>query len=111
MSHLMAVSDVLITDYSSCAGDFALLKRPVILYQSDRDEYIQMDRTFYFDIDDSPFFVAQSQDELESIISSLSEESVVQNCIDIDKFYGTTESGHAAKTVAEMIVKHINKHG
>ena len=29
MSELLLVSDMLITDYSSCGGDFALLRRPL----------------------------------------------------------------------------------
>ena len=54
MADLLLIADMLITDYSSCAGDYALLKRPMVLYQADRQEYLERDRTFYFDIDESP---------------------------------------------------------
>ena len=70
MADLLLISDMLITDYSSCAGDFALLRRALVLYQPDRQEYVENDRTFYFDIDESPYIVAQNQQELESPFSN-----------------------------------------
>jgi CDP-glycerol glycerophosphotransferase len=39
MSELLLITDLLITDYSSCAGDFALLGKPIFLFQSDIEEY------------------------------------------------------------------------
>lgn len=103
MADLLLISDLLITDYSSCAGDFALTNRPVILYQSDRREYLDKDRTFYFDIDESPYLVAENQEQLEQIISSLTKEKVEQNCLDILKFYGDCETGKASLAVSNII--------
>jgi len=108
MADLLLVSDMLITDYSSCAGDFALLGRPLILFQSDRDEYLENDRTFYFDIDKSPYYAAKDQRELEEMIETLDDEKARVNCSDILEFYGTAETGHASRSVAERISSHIN---
>lgn len=36
---LLSISDVLITDYSSCAVDFAIKKQPIIVYTPDLDMY------------------------------------------------------------------------
>lgn len=37
---LLAAGDVLITDFSSCCVDFALLDRPVIFYLPDKDNFV-----------------------------------------------------------------------
>lgn len=38
---LLAMGDILITDYSSCCVDFALLNRPVIFYVPDKDWFVK----------------------------------------------------------------------
>lgn len=42
MQELLCASDVLITDYSSCMGDEALMKKPVFLYCPDLDDYVKL---------------------------------------------------------------------
>ncbi len=37
---LIAVSDMLITDYSSCVVDFALMEKPIAFYMPDHEEFI-----------------------------------------------------------------------
>lgn len=109
MGDLLLISDMLITDYSSSAGDFALLKRPIILFQNDREIYLEKDRTFYFDIDKSPFLVAMSQSEIIKIIEKLDKDMIFKNCEDILKFYGTHETGNASEMVVKYIVSKINE--
>lgn len=49
---IFAESDLLITDYSSVAFDFAYLRKPVLYYQTDRDEFFSGAHTVqkgYFD--------------------------------------------------------------
>lgn len=104
MKELLLISDFLITDYSSCAGDFALLNRPIILFQPDLKEYIKNDRTLYFDIKDSPFVTANSQTNLISEIENLDFDNVSKNCKNILDFYGTYETGEASKEVARYII-------
>jgi len=105
MKELLLISDFLITDYSSCAGDFALLNRPIILYQPDKKEYIKNDRSLYFNIEDSPFMVATNQQDLVSKIEKLDFTEAEDNCKNILKFYGTYETGNASERVANFIVK------
>lgn len=38
---LISISDVLITDYSSCCLDFALMNKPNLLYAPDYDQYCE----------------------------------------------------------------------
>ncbi|MGN7396879.1 CDP-glycerol glycerophosphotransferase family protein [Peribacillus frigoritolerans] len=108
MSELLLISDFLITDYSSSAGDFAVLNRPMILFQPDRKEYIKKDRTFYFDLDNSPYMIAKNKKELIDMIDSLDWNTISQNCKSILDFYGTLETGDASKRVVEYIVNKSN---
>lgn len=109
MAELLLVSDMLITDYSSCAGDFALTGRPIVLYQADIAQYLEKDRTMYFDMKDSPFFVAQSQQELENWIQQLTPEMAKQNCKEIMAFYQDCETGHAGESVAQIVSNWIDR--
>lgn len=107
MADLLLVSDMLITDYSSCAGDFALLGRPLILYQADRLEYLRDDRELYFDMETSPYYVAATQEALEKTVTEITQDDVKKNCRDILDFYHTTETGKASEAVAERILRHL----
>lgn len=62
MQELLCAADVLLTDYSSCMGDMALMKKPVFLYAPDLEEYIK-DRGFYWDIRTLPFPLSENQKE------------------------------------------------
>ena len=44
---LMAVGDMMITDYSSTVVDFALLNRPVVFYMPDHDDFISKSEPLY----------------------------------------------------------------
>ncbi|MBE6568567.1 MAG: hypothetical protein E7657_07920 [Ruminococcaceae bacterium] len=104
MGDLLLIADMLITDYSSSAGDFALLNRPLVLFQSDRQDYIENSRALYFDIRTCPYFVAETQDELEALIDNFTDDGVRANCEAVLNFYNTTESGHTAEAVAKRIL-------
>ena len=109
MTDLLLISDCLVTDYSSCAGDYALLGRPLFLFQDDIELYKAKDREFYFDMEDSPYLIANSQTELEDIIKNTSLEKAEKVCENILSFYKTVETGHAAEIVANRIVDFISK--
>lgn len=103
MADLLLAADMLITDYSSSAGDYALLGRPLVLFQADRDDYVKNERTFYFDVKSSPYYIAENQEELEQLIEGFSDQNIKANCKEILSFYGCCESGKASETVAERI--------
>lgn len=45
-------TDILITDYSSILIDYAVLKKPILIYAYDYEHYKANNRDFYFDFDD-----------------------------------------------------------
>ncbi len=61
IQELLCVADLFITDYSSTMFEFALLKKPCILFASDYETY---DRQFYFDIQKLPFPLATNSESL-----------------------------------------------
>lgn len=103
MADLLLISNILITDYSSCAGDFILLNRHVILYQPNSENYRSNERELYFDIGLSPFITAKSYSQLLSIIINLDDINASENCKEIRDFYGEYETGEASLKTAEYI--------
>lgn len=104
MAELLLIADVLITDYSSCAGDYALLRRPILLFQEDLEDYQSQNRQLYFAMEDSPYWVARDQAELEKLIDDLDWGKAAQNCEQILEFYGTHETGRASDAVCDYIL-------
>ena len=73
---LLAVSDMLISDYSSCVVDYALQNRPIVFYMPDYDEFISQAESLYdvfFDM--CKYNRCASVDELCDKISNPSNEA------------------------------------
>ena len=103
MADLLLITDILITDYSSSATDFILTEKPVFLYQSDIQEYLVKDRTFYYDIEKTGFLVSYSMEELINIIKSLDFKYYSNERI--RNFYGTYETGEASDKTVRFIIQ------
>lgn len=104
MNELLLVSDFLITDYSSSAGDFALLNKPIVLFQPNSEQYIQKGKTLYFDLDNSPYMIARNNQNLIEIFQDVEWNTIERNCRDILDFYGTIETGEASKRVVKYML-------
>lgn len=70
---LLAATDILITDYSSCLFDFLLLDRPIIQFVYDYDYYSKKDRGLYYPWQevDCGHVVFDEKDLLSAIIDCL----------------------------------------
>ena len=106
MTELLEIADVLVTDYSSSAGDFILTGRPVILFQPDREAFTAGDRQMYFDLDECPHLKARSEPELMAMLEGLDRLPDVS--ADVARFYGVKESGRASAAAARWIAGHID---
>lgn len=104
---LMAISDVLFTDYSSVLFEMGLIYKPVFLYTKDIKELIDS-RGLYFEMESLPFCFAENNDELINNIINFSDDHYKT---DIDKFnqkfLKANEPGTASKSVAEYILQRI----
>ena len=87
MAEILQATDLLITDYSSCAGDFILTNKPVILYINDYDAYITSDRGLHFDIEKTPFLFAKDNEELQEIVENLTTIKAKNNCEELKIYF------------------------
>jgi CDP-glycerol glycerophosphotransferase (TagB/SpsB family) len=103
ISELYVISDLLITDYSSVFFDYANLKRPMIFYVYDIDNYRDTLRGFYFDFEkQAPGPLVKTTEEV--IIQIRDKESLIQsNFEDFYKKFCYLESGHSSKRVVEKV--------
>lgn len=70
--NLLLLADILIADYSSIMVDYTILEKPIILFAYDLDDYISMERGFYFDYREMvPGKIVSNMDDL---IDSIKEE-------------------------------------
>ena len=104
-SELLLVTDLLVTDYSSIAGDFALLDRPIALYQPDLAEYIGSDRDMYVDPREYPYARAESEEQLLALFDD--PDALAARNPAIRAFYGMSETGRSAEAVAQWIAERL----
>ena len=107
INELIMASDLLITDYSSCSFDAMLAKKRVLLFASDIEEY-NKDRGTYFQLNELPFPLSESNDELMSAVEKF-DETVYQ--VDVEAFKQRMqmyEDGYATERVVERILQVIN---
>ena len=68
---LYLAADVLITDYSSVFFDYANLRRPILFFMYDYEQYKHEMRDFYFDIHMLPGPVLMNQEEVLKTLKNL----------------------------------------
>lgn len=107
ISELLLVSDVLISDYSSCMWDFSLIHKPVFAYASDIAEYKSYDRTFAFPIEKWPFTIATDTDELSCNINSFEIEFYLKKVKDFLKKEISFDKGNASEKLCKIILNAI----
>lgn len=69
-NELLSIVDILITDYSSIAFDFLLLKRPILYFTFDLESYIK-ERGLYFDIHEMAGVVCESAEQIIDEIKNI----------------------------------------
>lgn len=103
MQELLAISDILITDYSSTMFDMAMQHKPCFLYAPDIDIYLKKERNLYFDINKLPFKISKSNEELKKNISEFNYEEYIDNVNIFNSKIKIFEDGFASKRVVEKI--------
>lgn len=105
---LYVVADILITDYSSVFFDFAILKRPMIFFVYDIEEYRDNLRGFYFDFEKkAPGLLTKSTEEVIAEVKRIDRDGFTPTK-EIEAFYDKfcyLEDGQATKRVVETLFK------
>ena len=102
IQELLAAADCLVTDYSSCAFDFMLTRRPVFLFATDVKEY-DVERGFYYPLETTPFSLAHDNAELMKNIDAFDEAAYLPKVEAFLKEKGCMEDGRASERVADLI--------
>ena len=98
---------MLITDYSSSMFDYAMLRRPCILYATDVEQY---DRGYYYGFKELPFPLAQSGEELKNLIENFDSAAYLARLEEfLNNTLGLKEQGVAAKELAEWMRQRMIK--
>jgi CDP-glycerol glycerophosphotransferase len=108
---LYLIADILITDYSSVFFDYANLKRPMIFYVYDIEEYRDNLRGFYFDFEKTAPgpLVKTTEQVIECIKKTEEEDYALPDSFELfyEKFC-YLESGQSSKRVVERVFQGRN---
>lgn len=104
ITNLYLIADCLITDYSSTMFDYALTGKPVFLYAPDSETYFSI-RHSYFDLEDLPFELCKSIEELENRILNFNINTYKKNVNLFFNKINLLEDGHASERVVNLILK------
>lgn len=106
---LLVMSDLLITDFSSVMMDFAIMRKPVFLFITDLEQYIQRCRDIRPIFYQLPFALAHSNDELCNAICEYDELEYQKDLkIFMDDNFQSYDDGHASEYVVDRIKSVIN---
>lgn len=106
IQELILACDGMLSDYSSCIFDAAMLQKPCFLYATDFEQYVG-NRGVYYTLNELPFPCAKNQKELETILREFNVDSYSEQWKAFSLKTGLHETGHAAKDIAEVIHKFI----
>lgn len=109
MQELLLISDVLITDYSSCVWDFFLQGKPTFLYVPDRAYYEMKDRGFYIPLERWPGIIVNNNDEWCTVVSNFDEKSYKQRLESYSKMMTPYDNGSACEMVKDRIVRQFKR--
>ena len=105
INELYIAADILITDYSSVFFDYANLRKPVIFYMYDLEEYANNLRGFYISLDELPGPIVRDEDALIEEVRKTDgwkpDEKYEQFC----KKYNPKDDGHASERTLARIIR------
>lgn len=108
MQELLLITDVLITDYSSCMFDYLLTRGKIFLLTKDLDMYTK-EKGLNLDYYTLPFPIAQSNEELLNNIHSFDTALYEKNTEKFLLKVGMNETGQSGKEIVKRIEEWKNE--
>lgn len=106
VNELYVISDILVTDYSSVFFDYGNLKRPIVFYMYDYDEYKNNLRDFYIDVSELPGPIVKDKDQLvRAIQNGLYDFNVDEKYLQFNKKYNYLDGRTTSRKALEQIIK------
>jgi len=107
MQELLLISDILITDFSSCMFDMMLTKKPCIIFSNDAEKYLSQERGTYFSLKLLPFPIANDQKGLIDLVNNFdktfeSYEAKVEKYLSDN---GNVEDGHSCERLYNAMIR------
>lgn len=104
---LYTIADILVTDYSSVFFDYANLKRPMVFYMYDLEEYADNIRGFYMDIDELPGLIVKDEVSLIEEIKRINDGGFTydKKYEAFNNKYNYLDDGNASKRAVEILFK------
>lgn len=104
IADLYLMADLLITDYSSVMFDYSLLKRPMIFFVYDLEEYKEELRGFYFDFaKEAPGPLCMTTKELITAVKTYDSKVYQTKYEQFHQKYHTYEHGDASLQVIKTL--------
>ena len=103
-NELIAVADMVITDYSSCMFDALEAGKRVLLYASDMKSYLK-EREFYFRLDELPFMLSENNDELITNVMSFDDKVYSEKISAFRQRLGFCNGSDSTEKVTQYILK------
>jgi CDP-glycerol glycerophosphotransferase len=106
IQELYLISDILITDYSSVMFDYALLRRPMMIYAHDYHNYKKNLRGFYFDIfEEFPGPISENTNDLIESIKSYNPENYKEKYMEFLNKFTYFDDGNASEKIVGLILE------
>ena len=106
INELYVISDILITDYSSVFFDYANLRRPIIFYMYDLEEYRDKMRGFYLNLGELPGSIIKEEEglikEIKNITNNFKYDEKYKK---FNERFNYLDDGKASKRIIKEIIK------
>lgn len=111
INDLYIISDVLVTDYSSVFFDFANLRRPMLFFMYDLEQYRDNLRGFYFDYNEVPGPIFRTQEELVEELGQLGsyEQRFGERYDAFHAKFNPLDDGSASRRVLDFVLADTSK--
>lgn len=108
-AELMAMSDLLVTDYSSIMFDYAASGRPILYYTPDYEEYVALGRGAYFNLKQSaPGPLTSTPEELAQAILTAPQTVTSERYRAWQKKFVPHDDGHSAERLCRLIADRLS---
>ena len=107
INDLYILADMIITDYSSVFFDYANLRRPMLFYMYDLEEYKNNMRDFYFSLDELPGPIVESEEDLYKEIKNIDKywNTYKEKYDKFNKRFNYLDDKDSSKRVLDIIIK------
>jgi CDP-glycerol glycerophosphotransferase len=104
INELYIAADILVTDYSSVFFDYANLRKPMIFYMYDLEQYANELRGFYLSLDELPGPIVRDEDALIDAVRGCDNWTPDAKYDGFRAKYNPKDDGHASERVLKRII-------